>query len=572
MLGAVARDAVAAAGVAPVDPDRRRAACGCGAGGALAVPASAAEPIVVGSKRFTESYILGEIVRQTLRRAGHRGRRTSRGSATPASSRRRSTRGAIDVYPEYTGTIVREMLKRDGNPSLDELEPLARAARPEGRRSRSASTTPMRSRCARTTRSARHHAHLRPRRAARAALTLGLSHEFLARADGWPALKRPTALPQATPSGLDHGLAYDAMAPRRVDVIDIYSTDAQASARLGLRVLDDDRALLPAYDAVLLMRRERRPGAAGVGCAGAHRRERDDRDERARPSWTACSFAGGRAASALGAAGGRRGGAPARARGTHASSRALRPGLLAPARRAPAAGGRLARAAACVVGVPLGVVAVALAARGAARCSASVGVLQTIPSLALLAFLIALVGTIGIGAGAARAVPLCAAADRRATPTPASTASPRGMRQAAHVARPDARASGCACRAAARGADDPRRHQDRRGDQRRHRDDGRLRRRRRLRRAHRRRPRGQRHATMLAGALPAAVLALLVQGGVRLRRAAAVARRVDAERRTCRSRRAASVQRERPCVPALRQSADGLRTGSLLGAADSSLL
>ena len=29
--------------------------------------------------------------------------------------------GAVDVYPEYTGTIVRELLKREGNPTLEEL-------------------------------------------------------------------------------------------------------------------------------------------------------------------------------------------------------------------------------------------------------------------------------------------------------------------------------------------------------------------------------------------------------------------------------------------------------------------
>ena len=74
-----------------------------------------------------------------------------------------------------------------------------------------------------------------------AALKLGLSHEFLVRADGWPALQPAYGLRAATPSGLDHGLAYEALAAGRVDVVDVYSTDAKIG-RLGLRVLGDDRA------------------------------------------------------------------------------------------------------------------------------------------------------------------------------------------------------------------------------------------------------------------------------------------------------------------------------------------
>src|SRR5205085_12456756 len=86
-----------------------------------------------------------------------------------------------------------------------------------------------------------------------APLRLGLSHEFLVRADGWPALQRAYGLRLAPGSGLDHGLAYQALAAKQVDVVDAYTTDAQI-ARLHLRVLRDDRNFFPRYDAVLLMR------------------------------------------------------------------------------------------------------------------------------------------------------------------------------------------------------------------------------------------------------------------------------------------------------------------------------
>src|SRR5207237_61102 len=81
-----------------------------------------------------------------------------------------------------------------------------------------------------------------------------LSQESLGRADGWAGLQRSYGLRQA-PRGLDHGLAYEAIAAGRIDVMDVYSTDAKIE-RYRLRVLEDDRHFFPRYDAVLLYRRE----------------------------------------------------------------------------------------------------------------------------------------------------------------------------------------------------------------------------------------------------------------------------------------------------------------------------
>jgi osmoprotectant transport system permease protein len=83
-------------------------------------------------------------------------------------------------------------------------------------------------------------------------LKLGLSQEFLARADGWPGLRQRYVL-SAQPRGLDHGLAFEAIAAGQIDALDIYSTDAKLKS-YGLRVLDDDLGYFPKYDAVLLYR------------------------------------------------------------------------------------------------------------------------------------------------------------------------------------------------------------------------------------------------------------------------------------------------------------------------------
>src|SRR5439155_9479 len=75
------------------------------------------------------------------------------------------------------------------------------------------------------------------------------------RADGWPGLKAAYKMPYAMPSGLDHGLAYEAIAAGKIDDMDIYSTDAKIE-RYALRVLEDDRKYFPSYEAVLLYRLE----------------------------------------------------------------------------------------------------------------------------------------------------------------------------------------------------------------------------------------------------------------------------------------------------------------------------
>ena len=79
----------------------------------LAPTSWAVDPVVVGSKRFTESYILGEIVRQTLAQAGVPAEH-KQGLGNTGILEQALASGAVDVYPEYTGTIVRELLKREG--------------------------------------------------------------------------------------------------------------------------------------------------------------------------------------------------------------------------------------------------------------------------------------------------------------------------------------------------------------------------------------------------------------------------------------------------------------------------
>jgi osmoprotectant transport system permease protein len=346
-----------------------------------------AQTLVVGSKRFTESYVLGEIVRQTLQAQGIHAEH-KQGLGNTGILEQALVSGAVDLYPEYTGTIVRELLKRSetqGNPSLAELnEWLAprglKAAVPLGFNNTYALAM-LESRAAELG-IARISDLLSPQAQA---LRLGLSHEFLERGDGWSALKAAYKLPMAGAAGLDHGLAYDAIRAGKVDLIDIYSTDAKVG-RYKLRVLQDDLGFFPKYDAVLLMRKavDVRPLAKLEGRIDAATMIAMNAQVEL-DGQSFAQVAQNFLASAAPVAGKAR--------------QSFMQRLFAPdfARLAwqhlMLVFGSLAIAIA--VGVPLGIAAWRWP-RSEGWVLGAVSVLQTVPSLALLAFLIALLGSIGL--------------------------------------------------------------------------------------------------------------------------------------------------------------------------------
>ena len=351
---------------------------------ATLVQADASEALRIGSKRFTESYILAEVLQQAAARVGQPAvHKPGLGNTGILFAALRG--GAIDVYPEYTGTIAREILAEPVDLDLAALNrrlaPLGlRAGVPLGFENTYALAM-------REERAAQLGIRTIGDLAAHPQLRLGLSQEFIGRGDGWAGLKARYRLPHATPSGLDHGLAYDAVAAGRIDVIDVYTTDAKIE-RFGLRVLEDDRRYFPRYDAVLLYRA--------------------DLPQRLPRAWEAMQSLGG----AIDAATMIRMNAAAEIDGASFAD-AARQLHGTDARVAPRSfldllfGGdfwRLTRehvflvgasvALSVVLGVPLGLLA-ARRERLGRVVLALVGIVQTVPSLALLAFLIAALGTIG---------------------------------------------------------------------------------------------------------------------------------------------------------------------------------
>jgi osmoprotectant transport system permease protein len=213
----------------------------------FAAPLQAA---TVGSKKFTEGVILGEVARLALDRAG-----------VPATHRRELggsrilwdalRAGEIDVYPDYTGTLRFEIFaaQRLAN---DAALPAALAqhglalSRPIGFSNGYALA--MRADVARrlgvaTIGDLARHPEL----------AIGLSNEFVDRQDGWPTLSKAYGLQALKVRGIDHDLAYRALATGQIAVTDAYTTDAEI-ATYNLVVLRDDRGFFPRYDGVFVYR------------------------------------------------------------------------------------------------------------------------------------------------------------------------------------------------------------------------------------------------------------------------------------------------------------------------------
>jgi osmoprotectant transport system permease protein len=205
-------------------------------------------PVIIGSKKFTESYVLGEIAKRTLTDAGipaeHR-----QGMGGTIILWQALRGGQIDVYPEYTGTIAQEILKSDRLLSLDQIrDSLAKfgVAMTEPLGFNNTYALVMRRSEAqqlgvRTISDLRKHPELK----------IGLTHEFLDRQDGWQPLRERYALPQRNVIGIDHALGYSALANGSINVKDAYSTDAKIEQN-NLVVLEDDFQFFPKYEAVFL--------------------------------------------------------------------------------------------------------------------------------------------------------------------------------------------------------------------------------------------------------------------------------------------------------------------------------
>jgi osmoprotectant transport system permease protein len=370
---------------------------------AYASPASAEPELRIGSKRFTESYVLAEIAVAAVKTAG--GSAThEQGLGGTAVAFRALEQGSIDAYPEYTGTLAEAILHASGQEDLPSLR-LALAARgiritaPLGFDDAYGIAVESKLVAAR-------HLETLSDLARTPDLRLGFSPEFLGRSDGFPGLAARYGISSAHATQIDHGLAYEALIHGVIDATDVYSTDA-AVGRYGLRVLRDDLGFFPSYEAVFLYRQEsarRSPlamqalfaleGSIDASTMVALNARAEVNGEtfasigedfvRARIAPIVAPPGGGTASPGTRPSGG---------------SSVHRQGLLGGIASTVVAEGprhvslvAVSLACAIVFGVPLGILARRARRLGAVLLGAT-SVVQTVPSLALLCFFIPLLGT-----------------------------------------------------------------------------------------------------------------------------------------------------------------------------------
>jgi osmoprotectant transport system permease protein len=344
--------------------------------------AQALPKVAVGSKAFPESWIVGDALTELVERSGSAIAEHKKNLGGTEIAYQALVTGSIDAYPEYSGTVSEVILKAPNRPSLEEMrralarlglgisEPLgfddsyALAVRPAVAKAGITRISDL-----------KKHPELR----------VALTHEFLGRADGYPGLAARYGLSMKDVRGVQHELAYEALASGQADLTDIYTTDPQIE-QLGLVLLQDDLGFFPRYDAVLLYRLDldaRAPGAleAMTRLVG--------RIDVAKMTHANAAVALEKRPSDAAAHELLEG-----ALGTQLSARDEDGGLISRVGRNVVRHLELVGVSllfAIVLGIPLGVAA-SRSRIAALLTLTGAGLLQTIPSLALLAFLIPLFG------------------------------------------------------------------------------------------------------------------------------------------------------------------------------------
>lgn len=220
-------------------------------------------PVVIGSKDDTEGVILGDVGALAVEADGVQAEHRSALGGTRILWEA-LLRGDIDAYPEYTGTLLKEIFSERAGMRAQDLDSVLQelgvgVTEPFGFNNTyvlGVTQELAASRGLSTVSDLRAHPDLR----------FGFSNEFMDRGDGWPALKVAYDLAPAVARGLDHALGYRALAAGSIDVIDLYSTDPEI-AFYDLVTLEDDRQHFPEYAGLFVYRldlAERAPVAVAV--------------------------------------------------------------------------------------------------------------------------------------------------------------------------------------------------------------------------------------------------------------------------------------------------------------------
>jgi osmoprotectant transport system permease protein len=216
------------------------------------LPAADNSTVKIASKLHTEGVILGELMTHLVNHVGGKAihRRELGGTQVLWKA---LIRGDIDIYSEYTGTMTRELFAGSGLETIEDirkrlLQDNILMTKPLGFNNTYAISMkkPVAAKYGiRKLSDLRHYPNLK----------FGFGESFMARNDGWQSLRQTYQLPQTDVRGLNHDLAYQGLEKGAIDVIDAYSTDGEI-AYYDLQVLEDDLQHFPKYYALFIYRAE----------------------------------------------------------------------------------------------------------------------------------------------------------------------------------------------------------------------------------------------------------------------------------------------------------------------------
>ena len=216
---------------------------------------AAGEKIIIGSKMHAESYLLAELMAQLLENGGFDVERKFGFGGTLICYNALEA-GEIDLYPEYTGTISEAIFTASERPGENpELADFNEILNPKGLKvfspfgfsnsyAMAIKKTLSDERNIDSISDLKNHTDI----------TVSFSHEFLNREDGWLSMKQVYGLDFA-PTGIQHGLAYKAIDEGFIDLTDAFTTDGDIE-RYGLVNLEDDLSFFPKYYGVSFTRLE----------------------------------------------------------------------------------------------------------------------------------------------------------------------------------------------------------------------------------------------------------------------------------------------------------------------------
>jgi len=213
------------------------------------------DTLVVGSKNFTENIILAHMIAELIEAKTDLNveRKVNLGGSNVAWKALRNN--DIQLYPDYTGTIVANYYQEKTGTSGETLQKARELLKNDGLTFTEPYGFNNTYTLAVTKETAQKYNLRTFSDLAKVAdqLVLGCEFEFMDRPDGYPGLQSVYGMKFKDVVGMDHGLKYRSISEKKVDVIDAYATDGQIRV-FDLVILEDDKSFFPPYDAGTLVR------------------------------------------------------------------------------------------------------------------------------------------------------------------------------------------------------------------------------------------------------------------------------------------------------------------------------